>query len=71
MSCPGCCLAAFSVALKFVRLWYNFGGKRHYGDLRKVLTRNEVHCLSIGVQNIEHGTRVNMSDTIPANMRLC
>ena len=63
--------------LKFLRLLSIFGGKRppkgpcHYDDLRRVLKRNEVHCLSIGVQNIEVDNHVNMGDTIQTNMQQC
>ena len=63
--------------LKFLRLLCNFAGKpptksqSHFGDLQKVLNRNEVHCLLIGVQIIEVGNRVNMSDTIQTNMQQC
>ena len=63
--------------LKFLRLLCSFGGnpppkgQSHFGDLQKALNRNEVHCILIGVQNIEVGNRTNMDDTIQANMRLC
>ena len=75
MSCPGVAWRHSVELLEFLGLLCNFDakhppkGESHYGDLRKVLKRNEVHCFSIKAQNIEVAKRVHMGDAIRTNMQ--